>query len=209
MASRGAASGSGRSARRAGTSRPCAAPVTSTFVPSSRQPASGPSPSVAVVVIPVRSLPASASVYAMHSVTSPRAIAGSSAARCSSDPNARIGAPPSVSAVSMSGASNAGGLERERGAVRSRPLPQPPYSAGNVNARYPRAPASRWRSRSNSSSRPVRSSGSRMVLRASRASSPHAGSRGPRCGTPRRRARSSCARGSVRLVSPRRTRRLS
>ena len=52
-----------------------------------------------------RSLPAPASVYAVHTVTVPRQVAGTSSARCVSSPNATTVGATNAAAVSMSGAS--------------------------------------------------------------------------------------------------------
>ena len=134
------------------------APVTSTFSPSSTKP---PSPSsTAVVVICARSDPAPASVYAMHAMQEPEVAAGRNRSRCASEPKARTVGATSTAAVSIMGASWYAASKLTT-ACQLRGLPPPPYWVGRLTPRNPAAPARTSNLRSNSSSQPVRSLGSR------------------------------------------------
>ena len=129
------------------------APVTRTFSPVStnRSPSS-----LARVVMFDRSLPAPASVYAVHTVTVPRQVAGTSSARCASSPNATTVGATNAAAVSMSGASWYAASNATI-ACQLVVRPPPPYSAGRLTPRMPASPAARRIERSNVSSHPVRS----------------------------------------------------
>ena len=77
-------------------------PVASTFSPSSTNP---PATASARVAMFDRSLPAPASVYALQPFTVPAHAAGTTSARCCSDPNATTLGATITAAVSIRGAS--------------------------------------------------------------------------------------------------------
>ncbi len=79
------------------------APVTKTFSPSSTKPVSP--RVVATVSMFDRSLPAPASVYAMHAFTVPAHAARTTVSRCPVEPNVATVGATRTAAVSMSGAS--------------------------------------------------------------------------------------------------------